>query len=600
MSVDARRRRQLDLYVRSLDARTDAPDDEQDLGGFVSWFLARQDFAIRLPFRHAGPRRKVNKGRLEEGIDLIASRRTDDEREHLYLFVIVPHDAGGDTDALHVMDPDLAALRHAPRAFIDVFVDDGICDTVTLVAVENARAGQRAVSFWRGMMSARLEQAGYEFQMWGPPELVSRGLAALHGRAEHERTDRQLFPPIIRPFYGVILDGLTSGRINLETVDRLLGQRLKGDRLSTTDGLRRTLAEVSLFLSMLAETEQGGTTALLDLIDTTHRVACAGLAAALAAPGAVDAVTIRDVMRAVLSHVVHAGERLRDALAGLADVRDGLALAGPSEFIDWPLRTMRLLRDLALTAHIARELGDGGFDTLSTSCVELLSSLVQHNLGGACTPITDDQLIEYVIIWRVCLDHDRQDIVEEMVSDMLGRWRLRRYAGLPGPGLYQYAPPAFGVNDAQVLAEAWHGDTRPPTFEDAGSTLLPVVLFMAHRLGVAPSQEALEVFGALRVGERQLHPIHPQSWSPPSDAPCRWHDQSEDDLRLTGVCRVHSLGDFETFVDDFPRRQPSLDASPAARMGLESVDLLAWVRWRTRPPLRWLLDAVMSERYDTE
>ena len=128
---------------------------------------------------------------------------------------------------------------------------------------------------------------------------------------------------------------------------------------------------------------------------------------------------------------------------------------------------------------------------------------------------------------------------------------------------------------------------RSTEFEDGGSTLIPVVIFSASRLGRSITADELRLFGPLQIGERQLPPVHLQSWIPPDDAPRQWYGAS---LCHSGTCRLHTLTDLDTLLRELPESQPMFPPSPASALGLPSIDAMAWVLWRTRPPLRWLLD----------
>ncbi|MCB9880153.1 MAG: hypothetical protein H6834_00055, partial [Planctomycetes bacterium] len=590
-------------FIRALEVSSARPDTRQDLGTFLNWLLPRDGFSLRLPFRYPGPRRKVERGTLIEGVDLVASKRTDDEREHLYLFVLAREDANDPSHLPEVMDRALMAIGgHAPSDFIDLFIDEGICESVSIVAVDNGVLDREALAHWRGAITQRIRDAGFELLWWPVPTLVDHGLVALG--LPHDET---VFPPMIRAFYSAVRSGLeTRGRLELEAIDRLLHQRLGVDPARSIADARYLLSELSLFTAMLTHLDAARSTGLLDVIDALYRVATASIAAVLTVPGGrEDAVTVETLVDQ-LRTFVEVGERLADVLTPLSEVPEGLVVSGGSEKIDWPLRTTRLVRDLAVVAHVAGELigrmkgraeaDDEHLERMVEKCIRVSVGLAQNNEGGLCTPIVDDQLIEHAIIWRVWLAHGMSETVRRMAEQMVQRWRLRRYMGLPGPGLYQHFSAPMQDRDTQVLAEVWSDpESRPPAFEEGGSTLLPVALVVASRLGVSFEPDVIAAFGAITVGGRERPAIHAQSWSLPADAPSRWYDLSEDDLNRRGVCRVHALSDLPMFLARFAEWQVAIETSPARQMGLESLDLMAWVRWRVRPPVRWLLDALPGE-----
>lgn len=605
---------QLDRYVRTLQERNDRPDDWQDLGTFLAWLLRKSGFTLRLPpFHYDGPTRTVSKGRRQDGVDVIATRPGTDGATDIFLFVLKRGNFGrSDWAGEKTMGGDLEWVRsHEPAEFEQHLDPDQTCGRVVVVAVHNGGFDAEAFDGQRKTFGKRLRKDGFDFEWWDAPVLVDRALTALG-----DIPDDQLFPPTIRAFYGAIIDGATSttpARIDLAAIDRLLHQRLRRPPATRRDDLERRLTELSLFMAMLAESEPGRGDALLDLLDALNRV----IPACMAAVVDIDAQKSRKlaaILRDLLSVYITTGQRLADALTPIAETRRGLTLVAPSERIDWPLRTVRILRDLALAARAAGDLAAHHraaaakgkttddqnrataaadlADDIADRCRARMTVLAAHNDGALATPITDDQLIEYAVIWRTWLDAGTPEPVRENLEAMIERWRFRRYTGMPGPGLYQSAGTPFDARDARTLADTWLGERRPPEFEEGGSTLLPVMLFIGHRLGIPIEPERIQAFGAVRVGEDERPPIHPQSWAPPEDAPERWYAQDDDDLRRAGTCRVHALSDFDRFVADFPARQPALTPSPAQAMGLEAIDLMAWVRWRTRPPLAWLLGAL--------
>src|SRR5690606_33955918 len=90
-------RPQIGRYIRALKERDDHPDERQDLGTFLTWLLRRYGYSIRLaPLHYEGPKRRVSKGRYQQGIDLVAScpSEGENEAEDLFLFVLKPGNVG--------------------------------------------------------------------------------------------------------------------------------------------------------------------------------------------------------------------------------------------------------------------------------------------------------------------------------------------------------------------------------------------------------------------------------------------------------------------------------------------------------------------------
>lgn len=611
MSPPSPLRLQLDRYVRSLLERSDHPEQQQDLGTFLTWLLVRMGFTLRLlPFHYAGPQRRVSKGRFQGGVDLVASRQGTDGSEDVYLFVLKRGNIGrSDLRSESGMWADLDERRFHSREEQAMWLPlDSKLGRVVVVAAHNGEFDMEALAEPRRTLQRRLEHDGYDLDWWSAIELVDKAVAVLGKGA-----DDQLFPPMVRPFYGVVLDELrTAGQIRADAIDRLLDARLPLDDAIVRDDLLRALTELSLFVAMLASMDQEQSRGLLDLLDALIHLITRCMAKVVDAGEA--SAPVQGALVELLGTFVGAGDRLADILDPIIEIPDGLALMRDSECVDWPLRTVRLVRDLVLTTRVAKDLeayyvrrsrgatddterrafqerGDG-FHRIAERSVERSRVLAEHNLGGMATPITDDQLVEYAIIWRTWLEHGKTESAATLADQMLSRLVLRRYSlRLPGPALYLSAGTPMPEGQARVLAEAWSGLHRVE-FEDGGSTLIPVVLLVAWRLGVQIDETAVAKFGDIQVAERTLSPVHLQSWIPPQDAPRIWYRAS---LRKVGVCRIHPNDKLAPFLAQLTQRQPRLDPGPASALGLPSIDALAWVRWRTRPPLQWLVDVLPDD-----
>jgi len=508
--------------------------------------------------------------------------------EDIFLFVLSHGDVGS-SEWRDGIRNDLLELQDTEPSTHDRWLPAGVEQgQVTIVVVHNGDLDREALAHRHTTHHKRLLDIGFAFEWWDLSRLVEQALQVLGGTPRD-----QIFPPSIRPFYGSILDSLdTAGRITMESIERLLDARLPASDTTSTSDLRRALTELSLFASMLANSEKATTTGLLDLIDGLLRIIVRCTATLIDR----DELESRAALADLITTFVDTGERLLASIEDLAEQPDGLALMGQGELIDWPLRTTRFVRDLALTARAAAELSlhHGPANDAHTQrltgvarrCVECSVALAKSNAGGLCMPMTDDQLIELVIIWRTWIDHGYYEVTCQIATETLTRLTLRRHAALPGPALYLHAGTPMRDLDARILAEAWV-DEPPPEFEDGASTLLPVLLFVASRLGPPIGPDVLATFGAIQLGERKLPAISAQSCILPNDAPQRWYGVS---LSHRGTCQLHSLADLDPLLEQLLTSQPQLPRSPASTMGFECIDAMAWVLWRTRPPLRWLLD----------
>jgi hypothetical protein len=605
-------RPQLEHYVRALDERSDQPEERQDLGTFLTWLLRRSGYTIRLaPFHYDGPRRRVSKGRYQGGVDLVASRPGAGGKEDLFLFVLKRGDFGRKQwrDPTGILGDLNEVGKTKPSDHVRWLPSDDQLGRVTIIVCHNGEFDDEVLGTLRRNEQENIEQRGFGFEWWSAPELVDHALTVLA-----EGPDDQLFPPTVRPFYGLLLDGLTTtGQLPHDAVERLLDARLaKPPKAASAKELLRMLTELSLFAAMIVgHHPRARADALLDVLDMVRALITHSAAATVFAEAGEPRV--REALADLLTTFVAAGERLAEALSPLARVPDGLALAGPGEQIDWPLRAARILRDLASSARTSAELAayhrqleakakaDGDrktsreasqrFEIVHNRCLAVCVDLAENNIGALATPITDDQLIEYAILWRTWLDGGQLDLLRRVIAELKARWVIRRRLGYPGPALYQHARTPMREQDVRVLAEAWTARSRPPSFEDGGSTLLPVVLTFALRLGVPIESAELAVFKPIKTPGGPHASVFAQSWSPPETASGRWYAEA---LSHEGVCHVHELEDIEQLVDRLLELHTPVSRSPMAELGFESIDAMAWVYWRTRPPLRWLLDALQT------
>lgn len=604
-------RPQIGHYIRALKERDDHPDERQDLGTFLTWLLRRSGYSIRLaPFHYEGVKRRVSKGRYQQGIDIVASRPSqgENEAEDLFLFVLKTGRVGrAQWRSDQGLRADLQELGDTSPREHERWLPSGVeLDRVNVIVVHNGEFDDEMLSDKRRNLQARFERDGFGFEWWSALELVEKTLAVLGEGSDHE-----LFPPTVRPFYGALLDALeTSGEIALVAIERLLEARFAGK----ADELHRSLTELSVFAAMMSNLPRARSQALLATLDMLLTIIPSCAAAAVAAN--VGRQEIRDTLADLLATFVEAGDRLAQSLQPLAELDDGLSWPTIGEQIDWPLRTMRVLRDLVLTVRVANDLATverdkatkassdadrvaaraaaRNHDEIAARCLALSIALAERNLGAVGTPITDDQLIEYVLLWRTWLDGGYVQHTQRTVEMLVTRLVLRRHLGLPGPALYQHARTPMADADARVLAEAWSNNSveSSTTFEDKGSTLVPLAIFVAARLGVKIDPSTFMAFGVLAVGGRQRAAVHPQSWSPPEDASQRWYGE---DLSHSGICHIYEFSRPENFLAQFERCQEHASPSPMRKLGLECIDAMAWVHRRTRPPLMWLLEVLPQE-----
>jgi hypothetical protein len=257
-------RPQLEHYVRALPERSDYPEVGQDLGTFLSWLLQRLGYTIRLaPFHYDGPKLRVSKGRYQGGIDLVASRPGEEGKQDLFLFVLKRGDVGRTQwrDQAGITGDLTEVGRTKPSEHERWLPLDEKLGRVIIVVCHNGEFDGEALGNLRRNEQEHVEERGFGFEWWSAPELVDLALSVLA-----EGADDHLFPPTVRPFYGLLLDGLTTynpARIPRDAVERLLDARLPGPPKE----LLRTLTELSLFAAMITGQARARDAALLDVLD---------------------------------------------------------------------------------------------------------------------------------------------------------------------------------------------------------------------------------------------------------------------------------------------------------------------------------------------
>ncbi|WP_437737368.1 hypothetical protein [Sorangium sp. So ce1335] len=619
-------REALSRYIRSLaeqEQAKDAPERRQDLGTFVDWLLERQDFTIHLrTYKHEGTAREKNAGKLQHGVDILASKPDPDGEPRLYRFVLkegkiesAEWAAGGEQKSM-VHDIWRAAGRHRGQDGWYT-LEDIRFKRFTVVAVHNGDLDRESLSAHVAQLRDELDERGIGLEWWDAGRLVELSLTPAYG---HEipsvelRADASLFPPGVRPFVRGALDSLgrTGGRgFDLEAVDRLLDEVLPlgrelvgsgpGERLG--DGgalaprvLRRLLSELALFAKMVeVECSRVAKGSTLPVFDTIERILCRAMEhvrrTSRAAFGA-HLKAVDELLRGLVLQYVAQAETLIVRLELLRAVPRGLAIGSPSEPVDYPLRALRLGGYLATTGLWLLSDPVTPQPERARRIAEILHDLWTHNEGGFANPVTDDQLIELGLIWELWLRAGMRAEVAETAGGLLERLFLRKALDLPLPALYQRARVPMKDEHAQTLSETYLRGRRaaPPAFEDGGSTLAPLAVYLAHTGGrihdarlqalAEPGQVESSDNGA---GDHQGRSVHLQSWMPPADAATEWFAQS---IEYRGHVQVFDVSrGVAGLVADFSEFNQPLPASPADAWSLPVIDRMAWKLWRTPPPM---------------
>lgn len=200
----------------------------------------------------------------------------------------------------------------------------------------------------------------------------------------------------------------------------------------------------------------------------------------------------------------------------------------------------------------------------------------------------------------------------QMAMSTAQRLRWMKDLGLPLPALYQHARVPPDDEDLHVLAEThlrgWL--EAPPAFNDHGSTILPLVLYLAHRRGGSVDASDVASFTPPAPGDLQTEAGSPgakvsaeasvpgrperlvylQSWRPPEDAADEWYVQ---EIRHRGMVKVFELTHgLEAMAKEFESFNRPLPQSPAESWKLPVIDRIAWKCWRTPPPMAIFCEGV--------
>ncbi len=602
----------LDRFIRSLAERElsgAAPETLHDLGSFVDWLVERLGYTVHLrAFKYAGLERTKSAGRLQLGVDMLATRPDAEGQVNLYRFVLK---AGGITKAdwgrsgeegniLH--DIRLAADRNADRDHQDFVLGTTAPHATVVVAVHNGDFDSEALGGNRAQLKGELAKRGIQLEWWDAGELgrLAEPLLA-KGPDGEDGGDAGLFPPAVRPFARLAIDSLRRDwrAFDFRAVDEYLEARLPLGRAVRRVGaqelldagapidplhLVRRAAEIPLFTAMLiAESRVTGHSSTVPALDVLERCICrlAEHASRIDSSKKAHLERLFATLRALLQQYVELALTLKERLSALRGIEYGIAIATLSEPIDYPLRCLRLLGYMAVAGLTCLNAGN---DADALAFAEVIASTWATNAAACESPVTDDQVIELTAVWLLLLKTGLSARVGEMTTSLVNRLLARRHLRLPLPALYQRASVPISERDLRVLVTAHafgaHASSR---FIDDASTLLSVATYLACRHGSLST----EIVKMLRRGEQNERgdPVVPrcsfQLWRPPSDAAGEWYAH---EIAYRGIAhQFQSPEERDDFVREFEAQAVSPEESFGQGTGLQVIDLIAWKIWRTLP-----------------
>jgi hypothetical protein len=603
----------LERFIRSLAERElagNAPEVLQDLGTFVDWLAERLGYDIRLrAYKYAGLERRKNAGRLQLGADMLATKVDADGKPTLFRFVlkvgpVTTADWGQSGNAGNIVhDVRLAAARSIARDHEDFDFGGEVPTGVVVVAVHNGDFDAEALGGARVQLREELAKQGVQLEWWDAGELVRLGTPFLAATADgQDGTDAGLFPPGVRSFARLAIESLRRDprAFDLRALDEYLDARLPLGRARRQDGaaelldagdalpalaLMRQAAELPLFTAMLsAESQAQPQGSALPVFDALERCACRIAEHAQRHVQLESNAHLRRVdetLRALLEQYIAVGQKLRERLRPLGAFDFGLAVTSPSEAVDYPLRCYRLLGYLAVSGLACLDQGNRAEARLFA---DVIADLWERNDAGLESPVTDDQVIELVAIWALLLQVGSAAKVGERAARLVYRQWARRLAGMPLPGVYQRALIQMREGDARILATVHQaGRDSDAEFVDDTSTLLTIATYVAYKYGTLDS----EIVGRLRRGvqDHQGRDLRSrtsfQLWIPPTDAAEEWYAH---EIAYRGVSHQFlEPGDQPAFVKEFEEKARPPAVSYARRIGLPTIDVIAWKRWRTLP-----------------
>jgi hypothetical protein len=603
----------LERFIRSLAERElagDAPETLQDLGTFVDWLAERLGYDIRLrAYKHAGLERRKSTGRLQLGADMLGTRADANGDPCLCRFVlkvgpVTTADWGraGEPGNL-VHDVRLAAARSVARDHEDFDFGNQVPSVVVVIAVHNGDFDAEALGGARSQLRDELAKQSVQLEWWDADELVRlAGPLLAKGPEGEDGSDAGLFPPGVRPFARLTIESLRrdARAFDVRALDEYLEARLPLGRQLKRDGakevlepgtplatlpLMRQAAEIPLFAAMLlteSRIESRGST--LPLLETLERCTCRVAEHAqrhIRSTPDQHLRRVNETLRALLQQYVDVGQRLRKRLLPLCEVDFGLAIARLSEPVDYPLRCYRLLGYLAVSGLVCL---DQGNEAEARQFAQVIVALWERNDAACESPVTDDQVIELVAIWSLLLRLGFEAKVGERASSLVYRSWARRVAGMPLPGLWQHARVPMGDRDARILATVHTaGRNSDAEFVDDASTLLSVATYVGYKYGGLDTDivERLRRGVQDKRGRDVVARCSFQLWQPPKDAADEWYAH---EIAYRGVSHQFlEPHDRPAFIKEFEEQALPPLASRAHGIGLPTIDIIAWKRWRTLP-----------------
>jgi len=628
----------VDLYVRSLAERedaSDAPEHRQDLGTFLDWLLEQRGFIVHMhSYKRDGVARLKSSGDKQWGVDLLATKQDADGQDCVYLFVLKQGDIGKSEWAAGVsgrLQQDLwAAAERSPQ--IDKwFSPEPISwKKRTVVVVHNGELDKTDLGSQIDTAIKNIKaQYSVDVEWWDADRLVDLAM-----KSEEAVLDGSLLPPAARPFIRMALDSLKrapNGRgFDIDAVDRYLEQLLPGTAQLEKEGhtppllrLRRQLSELALAASIIIEQcRREANNTSLPALDTLERMICRGMVWLQRLPSdqtdAVIAEAAKPPSRWTKGHagrVLKAWQSLIDQyvwvatglsvkLAPISNIENGLALALPSERIDYPIRVLRLSGYLAISAQILYEQNKV---TEASQIANVLKALWETNASGALNPIIDDQIIEIWLVFELWLNLGMRTEIAKFAYDMFKRFLQRQALAAPFPAIWMRAEIPINEKDLRTLVEAHYTslENRPATFIDDSSTILPLLIYVLRKCEIAVADDELRTFIGSRDEDAEYRrEISAQGWSPPRTIAAHWYGHSVSDQ---GDCYSFNLGISpflrpssnvsvaDMLVNEFEEAgKDSLEESLAQKMKLPALDRIAWKRWRTPPPLNIFVDKLRN------
>jgi hypothetical protein len=603
----------LERFVRSLAERElagTAPEVLQDLGTFVDWLAERLGYDVRLrAYKYEGLERRKSTGRLQLGADMLATKVDSEGKPKLFRFVlkvgpVTVADWGRSGDPGNIVhDVRLAANRSTARDHEDFDFGNQAPAGVVVLAIHNGDFDAEALGAPRAQLREELAKQGVELEWWDAGELVRLAAPLLAVTTDGQQgSDAGLFPPGVRSFARLAIESLRRDPLafDFRALDEYIDARLPLGRKNQRHGAREVLergeplpslafmrqaAELPLFTAMLsAESQAQSRGSTLPVLEALERCICRVAEHAqrhVRADASAHLRKVDETLRTLLEQYVNVGRELRERLRPLCAIDFGLAVLRSSEPVDYPLRCYRLLAYLAACGLVCL---DQENTAEARQFADVIVELWERNDAACESPVTDDQVIELVTIWWLLLRIGFEGKVGGWATNLVHRQSARRFAGMPLPGVYQRARVPMGDRDARILAVVHcAGRDADPEFVDDASTLLTVSTYVAYKYGTLDSA----IIDRLRHGrqDQQNRDVIPrtsfQLWIPPSDAADEWYAH---EIAYRGVSHQFlEPQDRFAFIKELEERAHPPEASYGRQIGLPTIDVIAWKRWRTLP-----------------